>query len=223
MIKDNLRKVKERISSACSKIGRPADSVTIVCVSKGRAIEQIKEAIAAGLSDIGENKVQEAKKKYGDLRSALSAQQVKWHMVGHLQTNKVRDALSIFDLIQSVDSAHLADTLNREAARINKAQDILLEVKTSQGETAKSGLKCEEVWGVVDEMAKFKNINIKGLMTIAPLVDEPEKSRPYFQALRKLRDKIDKRWILSMGMSGDFEVAIEEGADMIRLGRAIFE
>ncbi|MEK6727208.1 MAG: YggS family pyridoxal phosphate-dependent enzyme [Candidatus Omnitrophota bacterium] len=229
MIKDNLQKVKERISSVCSKINRDPGSVTIVCVSKGRGIEQIKEAIETGITDIGENRVQEAKRKYGG-RFAISDKHMKLHMVGHLQTNKVKDALNIFDLIQSVESMHLADAINREAAKINKVQDILIEVKTSQGEATKSGLKPEETPGVVSEIAKFKNINIKGLMTIAPIVSNTEETRPYFRSLRNLRDKInalpgtrEPLTVLSMGMTDDFEVAIEEGANMIRLGRAIFE
>lgn len=238
MIKDNLQKVKERISSVCLKINRDPSSVTIVCVSKGKGIEQIKEAIETGITDIGENKVQEAAVKYQELstinypvpagRQWLST--IKWHMVGHLQTNKVKDALNIFDLIQSVESAHLADAINREAAKINKVQDILIEVKTSQGETTKFGLKPEETPGVVSQIARFKNINIKGLMTIAPIVDNPEETRPYFRSLRALRDKInalaatrEPLTVLSMGMTDDFEVAIEEGADIVRLGRAIFE
>ena len=173
MIEDNLRKVKERISLVCSKINRDPGSVTIVCVSKGRGIEQIKEAIETGITDIGENKVQEAKRKYGDLRLAICDKHLKWHMVGHLQTNKVKDALNIFDLIQSVESMHLADAINREAAKINKVQDILIEVKTSP-EATKSGFKPEETPGVISEIAKFKNINIKGFMTFAPYVVNPE-------------------------------------------------
>lgn len=223
MIKDNLQEVRGRIAAVCSRVGRSPDSVTIVCVSKGRNLDEIKEAIDAGLTLIGENKIQEALLKYNLLRAgSYEPGAIKWHMAGHLQTNKVKDAVRIFDLIHSVDSVHLADAINREAAKINKAQDILIEVKTSP-EATKFGVKPEEVLKIAGELTKFKSINIKGFMTIAALVDNPQKARPYFKMLRELRDKIDKRMVLSMGMSDDFEVAIEEGADMVRLGRAIFE
>lgn len=190
--------------------------VTIVAVSKGRSIEEIKEAVAAGITDIGENKVQEALLKYRELPT------IKWHMVGHLQANKVKDAVKIFDLIQSVDSLHLAQEIDKQALKINKIQDILIEIKTSPEET-KFGLKPEEAIPAIKEIAKLKNINIKGLMTIAPIVDDPEKTRPYFRLLRDLRDEINKFQIFSMGMTDDFKIAVEEGATMVRLGRAIFE
>src|SRR3989338_3614813 len=151
MIKDNLQKVRGRIAAVCLRVGRRPDSVTIVCVSKGRGIEQIKEAIEAGITDIGENKVQEALLKC----KALSAIQIKWHMVGHLQTNKVKDAVKIFDLIHSVDSVHLAQEINKEAAKINKVQDILIEVKASP-EATKSGLKPDEVTQVIKDIAEYK-------------------------------------------------------------------
>jgi pyridoxal phosphate enzyme (YggS family) len=150
-------------------------------------------------------------------------------MVGHLQTNKVKDAVKIFDLIQSVDSLHLAEEIDKQAAKINKIQDILIEVKTSP-EATKFGLQLEVVIEVIKGITKLKNLNIKGLMTIAPIVDNPEKARPYFRLLRELGDKINESRItnhesriLSMGMTDDFEVAIEEGANMVRLGRAIFD
>lgn len=214
MIKENIAKLKTLVPS----------QVTIVAVSKGRSIEEIKEVIAAGIIDIGENKVQEAQEKYG----ALKNQRVKWHMVGHLQTNKVKDAVKIFDLIQSVDSPHLAQEIDKQALKINKVQDILMEIKTS-AEATKFGLKPEEAIAAIKEIAKLKNIKIKGLMTIAPLTDNPEKARPYFRMLRELRDKIYELRVtnyelrvLSMGMTDDFKIAIEEGATMVRLGRAIF-
>jgi pyridoxal phosphate enzyme (YggS family) len=150
-------------------------------------------------------------------------------MVGHLQTNKVKDAVKIFGLIQSVDSLHLAREIDRQAAKINKIQDILIEVKTSP-EATKFGLKPDEAVEVMKEIAELKNISIKGLMTIAPIVDNPGKTRPYFRLLRELRDKINELrtpnselQTLSMGMTDDFEVAIEEGSNMVRVGRAIFE
>jgi pyridoxal phosphate enzyme (YggS family) len=142
-------------------------------------------------------------------------------MVGRLQTNKVKDAVGIFDLIQSVDSFRLAQEIDRQAARINKVQDILLEVKTSP-EATKSGIAPEDLPGLIENISQLKGVNIKGLMTIAPLVDNPEKARPYFRQLRELSERFNPRPILSMGMSDDFEVAIEEGSTMVRLGRAIF-
>ena len=230
MIKENVSSIRQRILRVCSKINQDAGKITIIAVSKGRALEQIREAIEAGISDIGENRVQEAILKYNNLTpNAQHLTPIKWHMVGHLQANKVKDAVRIFDLIQSVDSVRLAEEIDKQADKINKIQDILIEIKTSP-EESKFGLKPDEVPGVIKEIAKLKNINIKGLMTIAPLVDNPEKTRPYFRILRELRDKINalrvtsyELRVLSMGMTDDFEVAIEEGANMIRIGRAIFE
>ena len=227
MFKDNILRIKERISLICSKINQDPNSITIVCVSKGRTAEQIEEVIEAGITDIGENRVQEAIIKFNALRT--TNYKLRTHMVGHLQTNKVKDAVRIFDLIQSVDSLRLAKELDKQASKINKLQDILIEVKTSK-EATKFGIKPDDAIEVIKEIAKFKNINIKGLMTIAPLVDNPEKARPYFRKLRELRDKINSLRLtaynlplLSMGMTDDFEVAIEEGSNMLRLGRAIFE
>jgi len=231
MIKENLLKIKERISLVCSKTNRDPNSITIVAVSKGRTVERIKEAIAAGITDIGENKVQEALVKFNELRTQelASSRTIKWHMVGHLQTNKVKTAVKIFDLIHSVDSLDLAAEIDKQAARINKIQDILIEVKTSP-ETTKFGLKPEEKVEVIQEIVKFKNINTKGLMTIAPIVDNPKETRSYFRKLRELRDEINalstvnsQLSALSMGMTDDFEIAIEEGSNMVRLGRALFE
>ncbi len=229
MVKANILKLKERISYICSKINQDPSSITIVAVSKGRAPSQIEEALVAGITDIGENKVQEAIAKYNDMRYAICDMPIRWHMVGHLQTNKVKDAVRIFDLIQSVDSIRLAQEIDKQAAKINKIQDILIEVKTS-GEATKFGLDPRAAVDAIKEIIKLKNVNLKGLMTIAPLADNPEMSRPYFRMLRKLRDGVnaisDKRYAiseLSMGMTDDFEVAIEEGATMLRIGRAIFE
>ena len=236
MIRENILKIKERISSICSKINRDCNSITIVAVSKGRTIQQIREAIEAGITDIGENRVQEALLKYNAIRTTQYAPHIKWHMVGHLQTNKVKDAVRIFDLIQSVDSIRLASEMDKQAAKINKIQEILVEVKTSP-EAAKSGVLAQEAAGPIKTILELKNIRVRGLMTIAPIVDDPEKARPYFRKLRELKEQInalstidyplpDGRQglsTLSMGMTDDFEAAIEEGADMIRLGRAVFE
>ncbi len=231
MIEENILNIRQRIAYTCSKINQDPSRITIVVVAKGRIAGQVKEVIDAGITDIGENKVQEAIIKYNELRTYEPAnlRTIKWHMVGHLQTNKVKEAVRIFDLIQSVDSMRLAAEINKQAARIDKIQDILVQVNTS-GESTKFGLKPDGVIEVIKEIAEFKNIHIKGLMTIASIVDNPEKIRSYFKMLRELRDKIHQLRItnyelpiLSMGMTDDFEVAIEEGSNMVRLGRAIFE
>lgn len=243
MISDNIIKIKQRIFSACLRVNRSPDEISIVAVSKGRTVEQIKETVEAGLTNIGENRVQEAINKYNELyakRYTLNA--IKWHMVGHLQTNKAKEAVNLFDLIQSVDSLYLAKEIDKQAARINKIQDILVEVNIS-GEPSKFGLKPDAAIEVIKEITQLNNINIKGLMTIAPMVDNSEKTRPYFRKLRELKDQINALSTipaknlggsvkycggdyglstLSMGMTDDFEVAIEEGSNMVRLGRAIF-
>ena len=238
MIKENLSRIRQRILKACSKINQDPGKTTIIAVSKGRVLEQIKEAIEAGITDIGENRVQEALAKHKELSTIdYRLSTVKWHMVGHLQTNKVKDAVRIFDLIQSVDSVRLAEEIDKQADKINKIQDILIEIKTSP-EESKFGLKADEAIEVITELTKFKNINIKGLMTIAPVVDNPEKASSYFRILKELKDQINQfppkadqplaetthqLIILSMGMTDDFEIAIKEGSNMVRLGRAIFE
>ena len=231
MIKENVSRIRQRILKVCSKINQDPGKITIIAVSKGRALEQIKQAVEAGITDIGENRVQEAIIKYNELITSEleNSRTIKWHMVGHLQTNKVKDAVKIFDLIQSIDSMRLAEEIDKEAAKINKIQDILIEIKTSP-EESKFGLKADEAIKVITGLTKFKNINIKGLMTIAPIVDDPEKTRPYFRMLRELRNMINgsavmgyELGVLSMGMTDDFEIALEEGSNMVRLGRAIFE
>ena len=213
----NITNIKARIAAACFKVGRSPDSVSLIAVTKGRDIEQINEAAKSGITDIGENRVQEALLKYSVIKAS-----VKWHMVGHLQTNKVKDAVRIFDLIHSVDGLPLAQEINKQATKINKVQDILLEVKTSP-EATKFGITPDDIVSVYRATAKFNNLRVKGLMTIAPAADDPKQARPYFRQLRNIRDGIDKHLVLSMGMSDDYEVAIEEGADIIRIGRALFE
>lgn len=248
MIKRNLSDIKIRIASVCARAGRNPQEITLVAVSKGRTVRQIKEVIAEGVTDIGENRVQEALLKYDAIpacpagrHTAQDARQVRWHMLGHLQTNKVKEAVKLFDLIQSVDGLRLAVEINRQSEKLKKIQDVLVEVNIS-ADASKFGIKPQQAEGVIKEMAEFKNLNIKGLMGIAPIVDDPEKTRPYFKMLRDLLTKIypvrsyratqEKEGvcngagaplILSMGMSNDFEIAIEEGANMLRLGRIVFE
>lgn len=237
MIKDNIEKLKRSVYLACAKSKRDFNSVTIVAVSKGRAIEQVIEAVNAGLADIGENKVQEALLKYQHLSpdtqhltpNTQHLAPVQWHMVGHLQTNKVRDAVRIFDMIHSVDSLRLALAIDAEASRIQKTQDVLIEVNVS-GEKSKFGLKPTDVIGVVKSISRLENIKLKGLMTVAPVTEDPKQSRVYFRILREIKDKINQIKVLghelnvlSMGMTDDFEIAIEEGSTMVRVGRAVFE
>ena len=216
MIKENIEKVRQRILEICAKVKTDPSKITLLCVTKGRSVGQILEVVSLGIDQLGENRVQEAVQK------SKLVPQAHWQMVGHLQSNKVREALEIFDLIHSVDSVSLAQEINKQALKINKIQDILLEVKTSP-EVRKFGFKPEVLAGVCKEIIKFENVKIKGLMTIAPLMEDVNETRPYFSKLRQLRDQLNPGGLLSMGMSSDFEVAIEEGADIIRLGRAIFE
>jgi len=227
MIKDNILEVRERVAGACAKAKRDPESITIVAVSKGRPVSTIQESIAAGITDIGENRVQEAFLKYHEITKQRNNEiTIKWHLVGHLQTNKVKEAVKLFDLIHSVDSMRLAQEIDKQAVRINKVQDILIEVKTS-GEATKFGVAPEDAFGLIKEISGLKNISLKGLMTIAPLADNPENARKYFRQLRELRDKLithnSQLKTLSMGMTDDFTVAIEEGATMVRVGRAIYE
>ncbi|MBM3246051.1 MAG: YggS family pyridoxal phosphate-dependent enzyme [Candidatus Omnitrophica bacterium] len=223
MIEQNISRIRQRISEICSSANKEAADITIVAITKSRPADEVRQALQAGITDIGENKVQEAIVKFNEIGTAHDALRVTWHMVGHLQTNKVKDAVKIFDLIQSVDSLRLAEEIDKQAGRINKIQDVLIEIKISP-EQAKSGIKPEEAVQVIERLSRLKNIRAKGLMTIAPAVAQAESARAYFRQLRELRDKIkESSWILSMGMSDDFEVAIEEGANMVRLGRAIFD
>lgn len=222
MVKDNIVKIRERVIEVSSKVNRDPSEIKIVAVSKGRGVEDIKEAVFSGLTDIGENRIQEALEKYNKLRAEGFGQAIRWHMIGHLQTNKVEDAVKIFDLIHSVDSLALAQEIDKRAAQINKIQDILIEIKISP-EATKFGLNPDKAAGIIQDISRLNNIKIKGLMTIAPLVNNPEEARPYFKKLRQIRDSIDMSYKLSMGMTDDFEAAIEDGAEIIRIGRGIFE
>jgi pyridoxal phosphate enzyme (YggS family) len=229
VIRENLVKIRERIAASCAKAKRLSTEVTLVCVSKNRSIEDILEVLKAGVRDIAENKVQEALIHHRAIADTSYGQKVKWHMVGHLQTNKVKESVRIFDLIHSVDSLKLAEEIDRQAARINKLQDILIEVKTSP-EESKAGISDKEVQGLVKSILNLKNLRLLGLMTMAPAGDDPEKARAYFRQLRQRRDQLNDSEVgdhqlreLSMGMSDDFQIALEEGATMVRIGRAVFE
>lgn len=198
---------------ACERSDRSPETVTLVAVTKGVAVEKIEEAFRLGVHHFGENRVQEAREKV----QRLSHLPITWHMVGHLQSNKAKLALSLFSFFHSVDSIKLAQILDSRAT--NKVP-VLLQVNVA-GESTKFGVAPEEAMRVAEEIAKLPHLELRGLMTIAPLVSDPEEVRPVFRRLRELRDALGLRE-LSMGMTEDFEVAIEEGATMIRLGRAIF-
>lgn len=225
-IKKNLEKINEKIKKAALKANRSPEDIKLVAVTKTATVEQIKEAISAGVKTIGENKVQEAKGKYQVLSADIA--DIEWHLVGHLQTNKVKYAIEVFDLIHSVDSKKLAEEIDKRSLQFGIMTNILVEVNVS-GEETKYGIKPEEVEPFLKEISEFSRIKVRGLMTIAPIAEDKEEVRPYFRKLRELSEKIENKNIknvkmdyLSMGMTDDFEVAIEEGANMVRIGRGIF-
>ena len=223
-MKQRLENVKERIRQAAQACGRDAQSVRLVAVSKTVAAETVRPALEAGITILGENYVQEARDKF----KALVQYPVSWHFIGHLQSNKAKYAVRLFDLIHSVDSLKLARELDKQAGKVDKIQQILVQVNISAEET-KSGIAADEAIALISAISQMKNLSVQGLMTMPPYFYQPEKVRPFFAALRKLRDEIDGRRIpnvsmaeLSMGMTGDFEVAIQEGATLVRIGTAIF-
>ena len=223
MIAENIRDVERRIVQACERSGRNPEEVTLVAVSKTKPVEKLEEAYAVGKRVFGENKVQELVDKY-----EVMPKDIKWQMIGHLQRNKVKYIIDKVDLIHSVDSIRLVETIDREAAKKGIIANILLEVNVAK-EESKFGLMPEEVMDFIDEVVRYQNVRVKGLMTIAPFVDDPESNRKHFANLHKLLVDIRKKKVnnvtmnvLSMGMTNDFEVAIEEGATMVRVGTAIF-
>lgn len=214
-IEANVREVQRRIARACERSHRSPGEITLVVVTKEVGISAIRAAFDCGLRDFGENRVQEAEDKIGQLSDLKP--DVTWHMVGHLQSNKAKTAVELFDVIHSVDSVRLAEILSRRA---EKTLPVLLQANVS-GEATKSGFAVNEIAVVVEEIRQLPNLRLVGLMTIAPLAAETEEVRPVFRKLRELRDSLRLEH-LSMGMTDDFEVAIEEGATMLRIGRAIF-
>ena len=214
-IEVNLRDVRARISRACQRSNRISDEVTLVVVTKGLDTSVIKEAFNCGLRNFGENRVQEAVIKIEQLPDLR--QSITWHMIGHLQSNKVKIAIQNFNIIHSIDSVRLATLLSQHA---QYPLPILIQVNIA-GEEPKSGFAVEEVVTAIQEIGKLPNLEMKGLMTMAPFVNDPEEVRPIFRRLRELRDSIGLEH-LSMGMTDDFEVAVEEGATILRIGRAIF-
>ena len=222
---ENIRIICGRISHAAIRAGRKPEDIKLIAVTKTISIQQIKEAIGAGLRIFGESKVQEAKEKIQDARFKMQDSDIQWHLIGHLQKNKAKTAVELFEMIHSVDSLELAEATDKHAEKTGKIQKILLQVKISD-EISKYGILKDNLSETIKEISEMKNLSIKGLMTIPPFFENPENARPYFNELRALRDKAEIMGFnlpeLSMGMTNDFEVAIEEGATMVRIGTAIF-
>src|SRR5436305_2613989 len=214
MIADNVAEVRRRIAEACARSGRNPDDVTLVAVTKVFPADYVEQAIAAGIADIGENRVQEAREKKPLVRGSA-----RWHLIGHLQSNKAKDAVKLFDVIQAVDSLDLAEKLARAADAHGKRQEVMLQVNIGD-EPQKSGIARGDVDAIAKRAAALPSLHVIGLMAIPP-IGTPEESRPYFRELRSMRDALGLRH-LSMGMSEDFETAIEEGSTIVRVGRAIF-
>ncbi len=229
----NLQLVEGCIAAACARAGRKRQDVTLVAVSKTRSVEEILVAYHAGVRHLGENRIEEAETKIPSLRHAVIAEPIVWHMIGHVQSRKARRTAELCALVHSVDSLHLAARLDRFAGEIGKRLPILLEINVS-GEESKYGFRawdqdgCESLYREAGSLVSLAHLEVRGLMAMAPVVPDPELARPVFRRLRELRDALGARvpsipWSeLSMGMTDDFEVAIEEGATIVRIGRAIF-
>jgi pyridoxal phosphate enzyme (YggS family) len=219
-VRENLLRVMERIEKAALRVGRDSKEIKLVAVSKTVEAARIKEAIEAGVSILGENYVQEAQKKIEEIGRPVS-----WHFIGHLQTNKAKYAARLFDMIHSIDSLPLAEELNRRAEQIGQVAKVMIEVNISR-EATKFGTGEEKVFGIARGILNLNHLSLEGLMTMPPYFDSPEMSRPYYIKLRELKEKMIREGILmkelSMGMSNDFEIAIEEGATYVRVGTAIF-
>ena len=223
MLAENLQQVEKRIEKACKRVNRNHKEVTLIAVSKTKPTSMLAEIYEEGIRDFGENKIQELTEKYEQLPT-----DIHWHMIGHLQRNKVKYIIDKTKLIHSVDSLRLAETIQHEASKKGIKVDVLVEVNVAQ-EESKFGLKMEEVLPFIEKISMFPNICVKGLMTIAPYVENPEENRPIFRSLRKLFIDINTKNIdnvymsvLSMGMTNDYEIAVEEGATMVRVGTGIF-
>lgn len=213
----NLQEIYANIEKAAIKSGRKAEDIKLIAVSKMHSIEEINEGISLGLTDLGENKVQELCSKYGQ-----TIKGVNWHLIGHLQTNKVKQIVDKVCLIHSVDSLHLAEEIDKRCKEISKTMDILIQVNAA-GEESKFGVSLKEVLPLAEEIKKnCENLRIRGLMHIAPAAENPEDVRKYFTDVKKIYDQMENVDILSMGMSHDYEIAIEEGANMVRIGTLIF-
>lgn len=219
MLAENYQKVLSAINEASRRSGRSPGEVTLIAVTKTVGIAEVRQAVSLGISDFGENRVQDAASKVGNMPA------VRWHFIGHLQTNKAKDVLPAYHMIHSLDRLSLAEALQRCADRFDKAAEVLIQVNTS-GEESKFGLEPDQLPGFLKKVNIFDRINIRGLMTMAPFVKDPENTRPYFRKLRQLRDENITSGLelpeLSMGMTNDFIVAVEEGATMVRIGSALF-
>ena len=223
MLKENLAEVEKKIDAACTKAGRERSTVQLIAVSKTKPVEMLQEIYDCGIRDFGENKVQELVSKY-----EVMPKDIRWHLIGHLQTNKVKYIIDKAYLIHSVDSLKLAQEISKEAVKHQLTANILIEVNVAE-EESKFGVKCNEVTELLEQISKLPNIYVKGLMTVAPYVDNAEENRTIFSKLKQLSVDITTKNIdnvcmdcLSMGMSGDFPIAIEEGSMFVRVGTAIF-
>ena len=223
MVAENLVQVQKNIEESCKKVNIDPGEVTLIAVSKTKPVEMLQEAYAAGARVFGENKVQEIVDKYDQMPA-----DVQWHMIGHLQRNKVKYIVDKVAMIHSVDSLHLAEAIEKECVKRDTEADILVEVNVAQ-EESKFGLKLEDTLALVQQISRLEHLHIKGLMTIAPFVEDPEENRSIFRQLKQLSvdigakniDNVDMS-VLSMGMTGDYQVAIEEGATHVRVGTGIF-
>lgn len=227
-MEERLHDIYSRIAQAARCAGRDPSDIQLIVVTKNIPVEIIREVISLGVRHIGENKVQEAIAKQKEFQPTTHDPRlttIQWHLIGHLQTNKVRDAVEIFDWIHSIDSLRLAEKIHQEAEKIKKIMPVLIEVNVS-GESTKHGISPNDLPELVNALKSFSSVNVEGLMTMAPVVSDPNQARSYFQQLTRLRDQLKlglpQFSHLSMGMSQDFEVAIEEGATMVRIGAAIF-
>jgi len=222
---ENISTVYKRISHAAMRAGRRPEDIKLIAVTKTLSLQRITDAIDAGLRVFGESRIQEALKKVTSNELQVTSSKIEWHLIGHLQKNKAKTAVELFDMIQSIDSIELAKTIDRHALEAGKVQHVLIQVKLSH-EDSKHGILKGNFLTNIREIGKLKNLNLRGLMTIPPFSENPEDSRRYFRELRTLRDESRMPGYelpeLSMGMTNDFEIAIEEGATMVRIGTAIF-
>lgn len=223
VISENLEDVEQKIQAACKRAGRPREAVTLIAVSKTKPVEDIREAMAQGITVFGENKVQELRDK-----TAVIKEPLHWHMIGHLQNNKVKYLPGMVELIHSVDNVKLAEEIEKQAEKAGLVMDVLCEVNMA-GEDTKFGLSKEECLPFLEEIKDLPHVRVRGLMTIAPYTDDPETNRPYFKGLKELLEEANRKGLtrepmdtLSMGMTGDYEVAVEEGATLVRVGTGIF-
>ncbi len=227
-LRENLASIQQRIAATCQRAGRERSEITLIAVSKTVPADRLREAIQCGVRVFGENRVQEAAAKIAELGTEPGAIEIQWHLIGHLQSNKVRRAIELFDAIHSIDNLKLAERANSIASELGKRMPVFIEVNLGD-EPLKTGAAPGEVQGLIEQIGKLESLELKGLMAVPPFPDDAEAARPFFRALRELRDQARASGLagesfneLSMGMSNDFEVAIEEGATLVRIGTAIF-